>query len=150
MTDFTNDLRTHGNLPAGAANALGKLADDKILVVAIDDVADVSGGGTTAAVGFQLQDVEGNDVAEVVTVRFGVYDDLGGDTAANATLNTATDGTILSGAGTAELVVRTSATGGFACTLTDASDETVYLLCSACPGSPPLDCRDSDSVEFSA
>lgn len=149
---------TQGIADAAAAqlDATAALADtavliDAAIVVAIDDADDVAGGGTTQTVGLQLKDQDGNDLEEVHVLKFGVYDDADGITeGTSATLNTASAGSILAGAGGAVLTVKTSSTGKFTCTLTDASDEAVYLMASAAIRSPILDCRDSDSVTFSA
>lgn len=133
------------------AIAVGSLPD-RAPIVELDETADVSGGGTTAVVGLQLKDAAGRNVERAVKLTFGVYDDADADGAAsNATLATATAGSIVSGGGTAELVILTSATGKFTCTLTDASDETVYLAAGlATPGGALADCMDRESVAFSA
>lgn len=150
MGDVTRQLRTHGNLPAKLSLSVNRGLNE-VLSAIIDDVADVGGGGTTAAVGLQLVDFEGKNIAEQHVLGFGVYDDTDAITAGvNATLNTATAGTILAGAASAELIVKTDANGRFACTLTDAIDEAVFLIASRNKRSPILDCRDVDSVTFSA
>jgi hypothetical protein len=151
MSDYTRNLRHQGNLPAEAAGAIGALPD-ATPKVDVDATADVGGGGTTAVTGFQLKDQFGNDVARVVKVGFGVYDDTDGVTpGTNATLDTATAGSILSGAASNELEVLTDATGKFTCTLTNTTDEEVFLM-GAQPvvGAPPLECEDRESVTFSA
>jgi hypothetical protein len=151
MGNYTRNLRHNGLLPAEAAQAIGELGD-VIAQVDVDATADVGGGGTTAVTGFQLVDQAGNKIERAVPVGFGVYDDADGVTpATNATLNTATVGSILAGAGTAELTVKTSATGKFTCTLTNAVDETVYLMGKqALVGGLPQDNSDRESVAFSA
>ena len=116
----------------------------------MDDAPDVTGGGTTVAVGFQLKD--GNQNAAVARlVEFAVFDDVDlGTPATNATLDTPTAGTIVSGAGSAALKVKTDASGKFTCTLTNNVDEQVSLSTSPTFGSPILDCIEIDSVTFSA
>lgn len=152
MTDFTRNFRNQGNMPAEAAAALGGLVDGGLVRIDVDDTPDVTGGGTTATTGFQLRDNGGNPIAKAMKVGFGVYDDVNGVTpGANATLDTATAGSILSGAGTAELEVLTDATGKFTCTLTDAADETVQLIgAPAANGGPAVDATDREAVTFSA
>lgn len=151
MADYTRNLRHQGLQPSEAAQALGGLPDSAPRV-AVDDTPDVTGGGTTAVTGFQLVDQAGNNVERAVKVGFGVYDDANGVTpGVNATLDTATAGSIVAGAGTAELEVITDATGKFTCTLTDAVDELVYLMgTQPAVGAPPLDNTDRESVTFSA
>jgi len=115
------------------------------------DAPNVTAGGTTVAVGFSLTNI--NDIAMPlqVPVEFAVFDEQYGVTpAVNATLNTATKGTILAGAGTAALKILTDVNGEFACTLTDLVDETVWLGCSQSFMSPAIICLSKDSVTFSA
>jgi hypothetical protein len=151
MPNYTRSLRHQGNLPAEAAEALGCLGDN-VAIASLDAVPNVGGGGTTVACGFQLVDGAGRNIERAVRVGFGVYSDANAVTASpNATLATATAGTILSGSGTAELQVLTSATGKFTCTLTDASDETVHLACSqASKGGIPVECSAREATTFSA
>lgn len=155
MGSVLRSLRLHGGLPVGTALDL-EGAVQELRNVKMDDNADVGGGGTTGPVGFQVTDFAGDDLAEKVILELGVYDEASGDAtkpgaaAAAATLNTATSGLILDGAGSAAIVVETDATGRFDCTLTDAVDETVILACRSARGSSVLDCRELDSVTFSA
>ena len=111
---------------------------------------DVSGGGTTQEVGFQIKDTDGNDVALEVVLEFAVFDDINFSIpAVSAILGTVVNGTIIAGEGTAALKVKTDATGLFKCTLTDVVDETVYCGCSMTFGSVVVSCFDIDSVTFS-
>lgn len=122
-----------------------------LIQVAMDDAPDVSGGGTTQSVGFQLKDINGNNVALATLADFAVFDEADLVTpATNATLDTASAGTIVGGAGTAALKVKTDANGKFTCTLTDLVDETVHMSTAPTFGSPILDCNEIDSVQFSA
>ncbi len=144
--------------PASPQSAGGLLIDPTELVgggldivVKMDDAPDVTGGGTTTSVGFQLRDAASRNLALQTVLEFGVFDDAVLATpAAAATLDTAAQGTIVGGAGTAALKVQTDANGRFSCTLTDAADETVWLGCSPSFGSPIVDCKDIDAVTFSA
>lgn len=137
---------------SGDAALMIEGALERIYSVEIVDSDDVGSGGTTrAGVGFQIKDYKGDVVAEEVLLAFGVYDDEElVTTATTAVLNTASAGTILSGAASASLVVKTNAVGLFTCTLTDTADETVYMGCGPVAGSPIVDCRDTDAVTFSA
>lgn len=106
---------------------------DLLVFTADVTVVQPAGGVNTAAVSFQLRDQHGYAVKEAVNLKFGAFDDVYCVApAGTATLNTATKGTIRAGAGTAALIVTTDANGEFACTLTDAVDETVYLACQGC------------------
>lgn len=107
-------------------------------------------GANTQTVGFQVVDASGQPIPINALVEMTVFSNANMSTASGtATLATATDGTIVSGSGTAALKVLTSAAGKFTCTLTDAVDETVYMGCKNTFGGPLLDCQDSDSVTFS-
>lgn len=150
MGSVVRSLRLHGGLPVGTALTLQN-AFKEILNVKMADNPDVGGGGTTGSVEFQITDFAGDNIDGEKILELAVFDDIGLATpAANATLDTAANGTILGGAGTAALKVQTDATGKFKCTLTDLIDETVYLGCSPSFGSPLIDCREIDSVTFSA
>ena len=151
MPDYTRSLRHQGNLPAEAAEAIGTLGSN-VAIVALDVVPNVGAGGTTVPCGFQLKDGAGRNIERAVRVAFGVYDDANAVTpGAAATLATATAGTILSGSGTAELQVLTSATGKFTCTLTDATDEEVFLAAGpAAVGGIPVECSAREATTFSA
>lgn len=131
----------------------GTLASGEVVecFVDIDATADVTGGGTTAVVGLQVKTLDGVALEKACVLTFGVYDDTNGVTAgAHATLDTATAGTILGGAGTNVLTVVTDSHGKFTCTMTNASDETVYLKAGTRVGSIMADISDVDSVTFSA
>ena len=137
----------------GGADDIDELFIDsgEIVNVKMDTAADATGGATTTTVGLQLQNAQGENLALQTVVEFGVFDDAVLATpAVAATLDTETEGTIVGGAGTAALKIRTAANGRFTCTLTDAVDETVWLGCSPSFGSPIVDCRDIDAVTFSA
>lgn len=134
-----------------SVKATREVGDALEVVVDIDTTANVTGGGTTAVVGFQVKTPQGFTLEEQCVVSFGTYDDANGVTAAShATLNTATAGTILSGAGTNVLQVLTDAHGKFTCTLTNTSDETVYQIATQVGRSPMMDTKDYDAVTFSA
>ena len=112
-----------------------------------------SGADTVAGVGFSFKNaIDGQDVASVQKMYLGVFDDADGKVpATNATLDTASKGSILSGAGTHIIEVRTDSNGEFACTVTDSEDETVYIRCwPHAETSRMVDCSGSDSVTFSA
>lgn len=126
------------------------IAAPKLLAVKWDVSADVTGGGTTRAVGFQVIDDQGAPFLGAVLVEVAAFSDAGmTQPSLNATLNTATAGVISAGGGTAALKVVTSTEGRFSCTLTDLMDETIYLSCSSTFGGPVLDCREFDTVAFS-
>ena len=123
--------------------------DTSVFVVKMDDVLDVDGGGTTQEVGFQVVDGSGQAVRIQTLVELAVFDDANiAVPSAAATLNTATEGTIVGGAGTAALKVVTDDLGRFACTLTNPLDTTVYLASCQTFGGAALDCQDVSSVTF--
>jgi len=138
------------DLRSDTESAFERVAAD-LLLVKMNDAADVTGGGTTRIVGFQVTDVSGTPVTESVLLQFASFDDSDlSMPSTNATLDTASQGTIIAGGGTAALLVKTSPTGLFECVLTDLADETVYLACDRSFGSPFISCRETDSVSFSA
>jgi hypothetical protein len=122
-----------------------------VVKVQMIDAPNVTGGGTTVTVGFNLTNI--NDIALGLgaLVEMAVFQDIDlSIPAVNATLDTASKGTIVAGAASAALKVKTNSSGEFACTLTDLVDETVYLACSPTFGGPALICLSKDSVTFSA
>ena len=145
-------LKAHTGMASGLVLDM-EGAFQELLNVEMVDAADVGGGGTTVIVGFNVTDWRGNAIAEEVVLLFGAFDDEDLQTAAvNATLDdTGTVGSILSGDGTAALVVKTDATGQFRCTLTDLVDETVWLSAGKdAYGGRLIDHRSKDSVAFAA
>jgi hypothetical protein len=103
---------------------------------AVITVADAAGGATDSALTVALQDLLGAASTKVSVVKIIAQDtQYAGmhDLNANVTFGTATAGSILaSGSGWA--VVKTSAVGAFACTATNAADETVYFTVCAAEG----------------
>lgn len=127
------------------------LSGSRMVVINVDETPDVTGGGTTATVGFQATKSDGTAIDSEVILEFAVFEEAELATpSANATLDVATKGTILAGSGGNALKVKTDTTGKFTCTMTNAIDETVFLGCVPSFGSPAIDCRDTDSVAFSA
>ncbi len=118
-----------------------------MFIIKMDGAEDVTGGGTTQTVGFQLQDTNRVDVAAIRILEFVA---LKNGVPANATLASESDGDILGGGGSAALRVETDATGKFTCILTNPDDDTVELTCGPSLGSPLLDCTEVDLVAFSA
>ena len=130
-----------------------EIASSPILVVHMMDSPNVSGGGTTQTVGFQIKKQNGDPLAIPVLVEFAIFEDAYFSVPAHgAILSDASVGTIIAGSRelTGEaLKVVTDSTGTFRCILTDILDETIYLTCFSTPGGPALDCRSIDSVTFS-
>lgn len=121
---------------------------DEFVNVAIDGTPDVT-GGTEANVGFQLKNVKGDKLKEVAILEFAVFDDVELATpAVNATLDTASKGTIIDGAGSAALKVKTDSKGKFTCKLTNFIDEQVFVGSSPSFGTSLLDCREVDAITF--
>ena len=154
------DLQTAGHIsysiaddpdtPDDFEDAQLSMLNSRTIMVSMLDAANVTGGGTTQTVGFSLVNLSGKAVREQVLLQFAVFDDAAlSVSAANATLNTASKGTIVSGGGGTALKIKTDANGEFECILTDFVDETVYLGCSTSFGGPSIDCRATDTVAFS-
>jgi hypothetical protein len=150
MGSVIRALRKFGGLPADSSININN-ALKEILNVKMDDSVDATAGATTTSVGFQITDFVGDPIAGVVVLNMGAFDDADLSIAAvNATLDTASQGTILGGAGTAGIKIKTDANGRFACVMTNAVDETVFTGCSPSFASPLLDCREVDSTTYSA
>lgn len=122
-----------------------------LIKVKMLDAPNVTGGGTTVTVGFSLTNINDVTLGLAALVELAVFDDADLSVpSVSATLDTASKGTIIAGAATAALKVKTDTNGEFACTLTDLVDHTVYLACSTTFGSPSIICLSKDSVTFSA
>jgi len=120
-------------------------------VATLDTIVDATAGATTTVVGFKLMDLWGSRVLEVRSLALSVFDDAYAATLSpNATFNTATAGTINSGAGSSQVLVTTDASGAFSCTMTNVIDETVYVTCGLSEVSPVLDTKDIAAVIYSA
>jgi hypothetical protein len=139
--DLRNDLY---EALSGIADSLG--------VTAILEVDEPAAGENTATVRIQLLNGPGGDPVDApVTLEFAVFDDPDGVVpATNANLNTATEGTILYGGGSPTLKIKTDATGLFECTLTDLTDESVYLSAFHSATGPWVNCVGSLEVAFIA
>jgi hypothetical protein len=127
--------------------------DVKEIKVDVVDAGNATGGANTrTGVGFNLVGPLGVKVVGQYVLKFGAFDNADLTTAAaNATMATAASGTILSGSGTNSLVVKTDANGEFRCTLSDATDETVFTAAGVPEfGHSAFDCSDSDATTFSA
>ena len=164
--DFTKDVNNELNALKAAGHISFSTSEDpdiddslehtsigtfKLYRVAMDDAADVTGGGTTQTVGFTVKNFVNKAIDFKTKLVFAVNDDIGlTQPSSDATLNTATAGTILDGAGTNTLIVETDAIGRFECTLTETNDKVVYLSCDTTHGSHDVARNEFDSVEFSA
>lgn len=144
---------------ASATASLTSLMDALVasaqVKVSMIGAADVGAAGTTQDVGFSLVDGNGQPVAKVVIIKFGVFDDADRQTpAVNAQLSAATSpkGTILLGSGTNELLIKTDANGEFLCKVDDTVSTHDFTLWFACLddqyGSKGIDCESVDEVEF--
>lgn len=134
---------------SGSASGGSPASTDGIAVRMIV-AGNATGGATTRPVGFEIVDKSsGDSVAEELVLRFAVFDDPACSTLAeNAKLSSSFEGEILSGSGSANVQVRTSASGSFRCTLTNTNDEVNYLACRTDFGGPNVDCRSLDTVAF--
>jgi len=122
-----------------------------VTVVSMLDAADVGGGGTTQTVGFELRNLAGQKISAQMVLSFGAFAEADAvNPHATATLNTAAKGTILGGAASNVLTVKTDASGEFECTLTNSADDAVYLAAAQTFRSPLVHTTGYDSVTFSA
>jgi hypothetical protein len=98
--------------------------------------ADAPGGATTSLFTAAIKDLSG-DAIEKTGVFLIVASDTqyagSKDANANVTFGTATAGSILA-SGSGYAIVKTDATGSFACTATNAVDETVYFTAASADG----------------
>jgi len=139
------------NTPPTVKVLLALDANDRSpLICDMKNPADPAGGANTlAGVGFDLETESGAAANVAPQMWMGVFDDAACTIpAVHGTLNTASAGTINSGAGTNLLKVTPSATGEFACTLTDTTDEKVYLKAWQVGTSYIIDAGDTDDVTF--
>jgi hypothetical protein len=106
----------------------------------------------TAAVGFDIAealDVGASVIAGVEKLELAVFDDEDLTIpSVSAVLDTATEGVISAGAGSAALKVKTATTGSFRCSLTKGTAGVVYVASSLSFGSSALICNDVSPVTF--
>ena len=143
-THVAGDGSDHANVATNDTHVAGDgsdHADVAELLLSLADVVitfpDATGGGTTSAGTVQVNDVNGAAVARAVVLRLDVSDTQfagPGDPAGTAAMDTATTGSILAGAASASLVIKTDATGAFAATLTNAVDEEVHISARTADG----------------
>jgi spermidine synthase len=115
---------------AASATNIDNLAD--VVITA----ADAPAGATTSLFTADIKDLAG-----VALAKTGVFLIVASDTEytgskdanANVTFGTATAGSILA-SGSGYAIVKTDAAGSFACTATNAADETVYFTAASADG----------------
>jgi len=128
-------MKTRLNEVVTAVNANTGHVDTNVVDVVIA-VADAGAGGTTSALIAQANDLDGSAMAKACVFLILASDTLyagSKDTNANVTFGTAAAGSILA-SGTGWAIVKTSATGAFACTATNAADEAVYFNAATADG----------------
>lgn len=112
---------------AGKLTYAGDVVSDTLVVPTIT-VPNATGGATTAALTMQLNRTDGTPItsarevmicASLTRFLFGMSSTL--------TYSSATVGTIVT-SGNNYALVRTDATGAFACTVTNSADETLYFM----------------------
>ena len=107
--------------------AIAKFGSSDGFVRSTVAVADASGGATTAALTLQLTRADATNVASARQVYIvSSLTQYRGNPSGSATYGTATVGAIIA-SGTGWCLAQTNATGAFACTVTDAADETLYF-----------------------
>lgn len=128
------------------------------LVKATVAAADATGGATGSAFTLALVQVDGTAVTTarqvLVTLSAAQYDPTSVDT--SPTFGSATVGSIIA-SGNGWALVQTSAAGAFACTITNATDETLYVVAQTARtgiGTADKGClvveSNSDAVAWSA
>jgi len=127
---------------------LEALDREPLFAVMKADNAD-TGGTTATGVGFQLKSEDGTNKSAQPSIYIGCFDDADCLVpAVNATLNTAAEGTIVSGAASNLLKVTPSATGEVSLTITDAELESVYVKAWAATGDYIVDSSDHQLITF--
>lgn len=106
------------------------------IVDAVIAVANAAGGTTTSALTADIQDLAASGLSKTCVFRIVCSDsEYGGsdDANANVTFSAATLGSILA-SGSGYAIVKSDASGNFACTANNAVDETVYFSCATHTG----------------
>ena len=123
MADANVDL---ADVATNTAN-IAKFGSADGLVRATIAVANATGGATTAALTLQMTRADGTNIATARQVYIvSSLTQYRGNPSGSATYGSATVGAIIA-SGTGWALVQTNATGAFACTVTDAADETLYF-----------------------
>jgi hypothetical protein len=143
VANADSDVQIHGELEA---------ADYSPIKAVMKTPADPgSGVATIVGVGFDLKSLDGVAVSVQPKFWIGVFADAAGETLiTTADFDTATAGTFDSGENTNLAKVTPSATGEFACSLTDTADETVYIRVWPVSEQRFIDTSGYDTVTFSA
>jgi hypothetical protein len=135
-THAASDGSGHADVATNTTHSAGDGTDHTGIGATICDgviaVANATGGSTTAALTLQLNDITGSAMSKVCVCKIVGCDAEyagHGDQNANVTFSAATTGSIL-GSGSGWAIIKTDATGTFACTANNAVDETVWF--SAC------------------
>jgi len=137
-------------LAAGAVTAV-KLADAVAdLLVAVDWGAPGAEAANKIEVQLQLDDAQGNALAESHVLEVHVSDTATGGDSATATISDGAGaaGTIISGDGTAAIRATTDASGHLDLEVSEAAAASRYLIVRPCYGSPLLDCRETVELAF--
>jgi hypothetical protein len=126
---------------------LGNTLADKLVQISIGDAS----GASPQTITIQAKDIQGNNLAEVIYLEVGVFDDADGETeATNATIADGGAGSFLD-AITADKRYRakTDSSGTLEVAVTDGTAETVYILAAATRRSRIMDCADIGTVVIS-
>jgi hypothetical protein len=127
-------------------------SDRAPIVCVMNVVADPAGDAAESlGEGFALKTEAGGDANVAPQMYMGVFDDADCQTpAVNATLDTATAGTINSGDATNLIKCTPTAAGAFACSVLDAEDEKVYMKAWPVGTDYVVDSSDTSDVTFTA
>lgn len=126
---------------------LGDTLADKLVQISIGDAS----GASPQLVTIQAKDIQGNNLAEVIYLEVGVFDDAdGGTVATNASISVGMVGTLVRTVTAGKrLICKTSGGGALTITVTNGVAETVYLLAATTFHSRLLDCADIGTVVIS-
>jgi len=112
----------------GDIAASGDLLNDRFVVATIA-VANATGGATTAALTLQLNRADGTPItaARQVAIFGSTLQYARNNPSSTLSYGTATAGSIIY-PGSGYAIVKTDATGAFACTATNSADQTLYFM----------------------
>jgi hypothetical protein len=155
MGELAKVYKHRGGLPSSVALDLEGVVQE-VANVEFGDAPDVSGGGTETEGTLQILDFKNDPLAGEFVIELNVFSDTDLVTPSANGKVLAADvpvGTFLAGANTNSAVIKTNANGQMSFKITHiggARPATDWLSCSPHFGSRVVDCRDKDSVTWTA
>jgi hypothetical protein len=130
VRESTNAYLTFVTTNSAEAVKIHKTILSDMFAVATVAAADATGGATTTTMTLQLRDLANASISTARRVMVVLSTEENGPVAldTSVTFSAATTGSLVSSGG-GWAIVDTDATGAFGCTLTNATDETLYLRC---------------------